>query len=651
MRAEPEHLADLLSDDLVTGSTALRQQLPGLLDALEQDGVLMKVESEYRLQTTEGAAWEAEFRKRRAAALNDEPLIASLRSQLLAKALTNALGGSLSVLQGDAKERRKVVVHYSEVKPEETDGITLWVRDGFSATPASVLADIQKLSTDDATLHLFLPKLHADELKYAIASAQAAQETLNFKGHPTSVEGKECRQAMVTKQSTQEDSVAGFIDEIIKGASLYLSGGQEQPLIVLRVGVEDAAKQVLNRLYPKFSEGDSAKWPQVFKKAKEGSPNALAEVGFAGDPQTHPVAAAVIGFIGSGKTGLEVRKRFNSAPYGWPQDGIDAVLTTLLTSNHLSARVNGSPLSLAEVDLKKLGQATFRIESPVLTAVQKLAIRKLFQEAGLKFTPGNEPTDAIRFIEYAKGIAAQAGGEAPAPMAPAAPEITALESHTGNDLLMELYDQRDTLLAKIKAWQATGKEIAKRLPAFSLTEKLVAQAVGLPEQPEWSATLASIRANRSLLDSPDPVSNVLKAASNALRAKLAEAHKAHADAFASQTEMVAGHAAWQKLTDDKRSALLSQAGAIERTAPITTSDEQLLSALQSCSLATWHAQTDALPVQFDKAHAAAIIETEPKAKRVMLAAATIHNQDELTAWLDKSKTVIEAALKDGPVIL
>ena len=96
--------------------------------------------------------------------------------------------------------------------------------------------------------------------------------------------------------------------------------------------------------------------------------------------------------------------------YGWPQDRIDAVLTTLLASNHLSAKLNGSPLSLSEVDQKKLGQAAFRIESPVLTAVQKLAIRKLFQEAGLsKATPGNEPADAIRFIDYAKTIAAQGG--------------------------------------------------------------------------------------------------------------------------------------------------------------------------------------------------------------------------------------------------
>jgi len=81
------------------------------------------------------------------------------------------------------------------------------------------------------------------------------------------------------------------------------------------------------------------------------------------------------------------------------------------------------------------------------------------------------------------------------------------------------------------------------------------------------------------------------------------------------------------------------------------SDEQLLSALQSCSLANWQSRTDALTAQFDKALAAAIIEAEPKARRIELAAATMHNQAELDAWLDKSKTAIEAALKDGPVIL
>jgi hypothetical protein len=54
VRAEPEHLADLLSDDIVTGSTQLRQQLPGLLGAMEQDGVLMKVDSEYVCKPPKG---------------------------------------------------------------------------------------------------------------------------------------------------------------------------------------------------------------------------------------------------------------------------------------------------------------------------------------------------------------------------------------------------------------------------------------------------------------------------------------------------------------------------------------------------------------------------------------------------------------------
>jgi hypothetical protein len=649
VRAEPEHLADLLSDDLVTGSTQLRQQLPGLLEAMEQDGVLMKVDSEYRLQTTEGAAWEAEFRKRRAAVLNDPPLIASRLAQCLDKSLADILG-SPSVLHGDAKERRKIIIHHGESKPAATDAISLWVRDGFSAPEASVLADIRKLSTNDPMLHLFLPKSHADELRNAIASAQAAEETLHFKGNPT--EGKECRQSMITKQNAESLRIDDLIGQILGGARLFLSGGQEQPINGLKAGVEEAAKQVLNRLYPRFHDGDSAKWPQVLKKAKDGSPAALEQVGFIGDPQTHPVAAAIIAFMGSGKTGLEVRKKFTGIDYGWPQDAIDAVLTTLLASNHLSARINTHSLSLAEVDQKKIGQATFRTESPVLTAVQKLAIRKLFQDAGLpKIIPGNEPADAARFVDHVKTIASKAGGDAPAPMAPAAPEITALESLSGNELLMELHDQRDALLPKIKTWQATAEEITKRLPAFVLAEKLVSHTIGLADQAEWSATLISIRANRSLLDDPDPVSHVLKAAANALRSALARVHQVHTDKFAAETARIAGHAAWQKLPEEKRQSLLSSAEAVQRTAPAAGSDEQLLSTLLSCSLANWRSRTDALTTQFDKALAAAIIEAEPKARRVSLAAATIHNQTELDAWLNQSRTAIEAALKDGPVIL
>ena len=651
IRAEPEHLADLLSDDLVTGSTQLRQQLPGVLAAMEQDGVLMKVDSEYRLQTTEGAAWEAEFRKRRAAALNDQPLIASRLNQHLDQSLTKTLGNP-SVLHGEAKERRKIVIHHSESRPETSEAITLWVRDGFAAPEASVLADLRKLSTDDPTLHLFLPKAHADELKNALAATQAAEETLHFKGVPTSTEGKECRRAMETRQSTEQARITDLIGQLLGGARLFLSGGQEQAFIGLKEGVEAAAQQVLSRLYPNFHVGDGAKWPQVFKKAKDGSPSALEQVGFSGDPQTHPVAAAILHFMGAGKTGLEIRKRFNAPPYGWSQDAIDGVLTTLLASNHLTARLNGHPLTLAEVDQKKLGQASFSTENVVLTAVQKLGVRKLFQAAGLpKTTPGQEATDALELVRHAKALAAQAGGDAPAPLAPTAPEWVALESLTGNELLMALYEQRDALAATIKTWQATGQAIAQRLPAFALAEKLVAHAVGLAEQPGWSATLIALRANRSLLDDPDPVAPVLKATANALRAALTQAHQAYADQFTAQTVRIGGHAAWQPLPEIQRQALLAQAGAAPKPAPVMGSDAQLLAALQGCSLTHWQSQTDALAAQFDKALAAAIIATEPKARRVTLTAATLHDAVELEAWLQEAKTMLTAALQEGPVIV
>lgn len=610
----------------------------------------MKVDSEYRLQTTEGAAWESEYRKRRATVLNNQPLIASKLTQFLDKALADIIGNP-SVLHGDAKERRKVGLHHGEGKPEATDAITLWIRDGFSAQESSVLADIRKLSTDDPTLHLFLPKGHADELKNAIAATQAAEETLHFKGNPTSQEGKECRQSMVTKQNSEKQRVEDLIAQIIGSARIFLSGGQEQSFTTVKNGIEDAAKQVLNRLYPKFHEGDSAKWSQVLKKAKEGSPSALAQVDFTGDPQTHPVAVAIISFIGSGKTGLEIRRNFNAPPYGWPQDAIDGTLTTLLASNHLSARINGNPLSLTEVDQKKLGQASFRIESPVLTAAQKLAIRGLFQEAGFKPTPGNELNDAISFIVQVKLIVAKAGGDAPAPMASSAPDVIALESLSGNDLLLALHDQKDALLTKIKTWQSVGQEIIKRLPTFELANKLVAQAAGLTDQSEWLNTLTSIRANRSLLDDPDPVAQVLKAVGNALRVSLTKAHKAHNDMYAEQMARIANHPAWQKLPEEKYQTFLANAGATQKPAPFTGSDEQLFSALQSCSLANWRAQTDALSAQFDKALNVAIIEAEPKAQRVTLSTTTVHNQAELDAWLEKSKATIEAALKNGPVIL
>ncbi len=78
--------------------------------------------------------------------------------------------------------------------------------------------------------------------------------------------------------------------------------------------------------------------------------------------------------------------------------------------------------------------------------------------------------------------------------------------------------------------------------------------------------------------------------------------------------------------------------------PATQSDDELLAALKGRDLAGWQTLADALPTRFAQALAAAIKESEPKARRVSLPGATIHDQAELDTWLGQARAGIEAAL-------
>lgn len=650
VRATVDHLADLLTDDLGDSATDIRARVPNLVQVLVDDGVLMDVEGEYRLQTTEGAAWESEFRRRRAALLNNEPQLAAQRLQRLQQAINAQLSG-VSVLHGAAKVKRKVILHFGQEPPPAADDLVVWVRDGFQESETAVIGDIQKRDVADPTLHILIPKSKTDLLKNALAAALAAEETLHFKGQPIGDEGKEARKAMITRQSAEEDRVNTLMTEIVSGGRLFLSGGHELSFITLRAGIEDAAHQVLDRLYPKFHQGDNANWPIVWKKAREGNSNALQAVQYSGDPHKHAVTAAILSFIGAGKTGSQVEDHFTGggAGYGWPKDAVDAGLAMLMVSEHLSARLNNQPASLSDLDQRKIGQAEFRVQHPVLTAVQKLRIKKLFQEAGHKFEPGLEAAAAPGFVQALKQLARAAGGDPPAPATPAVPDLLALESLSGNDLLFALFDQADDLTQRIAGWKAMGEKIKDRLPAFTLAESLQAHALGLADA--HAETLVAIRTNRSLLDDPDPTVTVLKSLGTALRAALKAAADQYAATLAGQRAKLEAHPVWSALPEPKRASLLLAAGVIDRILPPTGTDAELLAALQAQDLAAWQTQTDALPTRCAQALATAIKETEPKATRVSLPSATLRNQAELEEWLEQARAEIEAALVEGPVIV
>ena len=650
VRANPEHLADLLTDDLGSSATELRAKVPGLVQELVSDGVLMDIEGEYHLQTTEGAAWESEFRKRRASILNNESQLAAQRGQLLSKAIQATLA-SVNVLHGAAKVKRKVTVHHGMSAPPTSDDLSVWVRDGFQESENAVIQDIQQRSVEDATIHVLVPKAKADLLKNALASAIAAEETLNFKGQPGSQEGRDARAAMVSRQAREANKVQSVIADIVAGARLFLSGGQEKAFITLKDGVEDAAADVLARLYPQFHVADSANWPTVWKKAKEGNPGALSAVHHQGDPHKHAVTAAIVSYVGAGKKGSEIVSHFTAGGFGWPKDAVDACIAVLMVSGHLGARASGQPVKLAELDQKKIGQADFRVEHPVLTATQKLKIKKLFQTAGYKFTPGDEAAAAPGFVSYLKQLAQSAGGDAPAPAAPQAPAVTALEGLSGNDLLFGLHEGADALTQHVADWKATADKIAQRLPQFGLAEQMLEYATGIEGMDTQASTLAAIRTNRTLLDDPDPTTSVLKAVGTALRTALSAAYGHYGATLQAERAKLDAHPAWQALPPTKQDALLQAAGIAALLQPATDTDDALLAALGARDLAAWQTLADALPTRFAQVLAAAIKEAEPKARRISLPGATIRDQDELEDWLEQVRAEIETALTAGPVIL
>jgi hypothetical protein len=650
IRANSEHISDLLASDLEGSAADMRSKLPDLLEILQKEGTLMEVDSEYRLQTTEGAKWEQEYQSQYSALVNDQGFLAGERGRLLDGVVSKKLG-NISTRQGHAKVTRKLSTHYGLSVPPISDGPIAWVRDGFQETESDVVASIQSLSSDDATIHVFIPRSHVDDLRSSMASEAAADKTLSFMGSQSTDDGREAATAMRSRQSVASSNVSNVIDEITKQARTFLSGGQDLTGTNLEEDVKSALDGVLGRLFPNFHIADSSSWNLVWSRAKQGNAAALEAIGHQGDPEKHAVAAQIISSIGSGKKGRELVDKFTALPYGWPKDSVDATLATLLVSGHLSARLNGQPTTLGELNQAKIGQADFRLQQPVLTAAQKLKIRSLFKAAGHPSTPGEEEQAAYSFLDRVRVLVACTGGEPPVPLAMSVPELKDLEGKSGNDLLFDLFSMVDDLTPKIEQWKKTALLISERLLEYTTATEMLTAASGVSSADDLRSSLEAIKQNRSLLEDPNPVSSVKNAVSSALRDSLNEAHARFTETFSNLLQKLNDDTSWIATPEDQRIDYLNRAGVMEHAIPGLASDAELMDAVRSRNLEGWKSETDSLKTRISQALSLAIVALEPKAKHVTLPSSTIHDSSELESWLTDVKQRIEAALNDGPVIL
>lgn len=652
------NLADLLVRNLRDDGVKLRQSVPQQLDHLVNKGVLLKlagpVGDEYRLQTRESSEWEAAYRGALTAATSDAARIGSERNHELRAAVAEELK-SLPLTHGDSKTPRKVELTFSSDRPTSDTAIPVWVRDEWNVTDKAVLTDAQAAGHEDPVVYVFLPKRSGDELRGAIAGHLAAEEVLQVRGATqlATPEAIEAKNGMQAKRDRHRAEIDAIVAEIVKNARVYQGGGNEVIENRLRSAVQTAANHAVARKYHEFAVADHHAWKTAFDRARQGSTDPLAAVGHAGDTKDHPACAKILAFVGGGgKKGSDVRKAFEAPPYGWPREAIDGALLSLMNADLIAATLNGAPTTSKLLDGSKIALATFKSQSVVLTAAQRMQIRSAMTAFGVSAKSGEEGQAVATLLNAATALAKSAGGEAPAPAVPDTTYLDEIRHRSGNEQLFELYSQADRLKEAAAAWQASKAKLSARLPRWVTAQKLLAHARHLALAEELAPQLAAIKEQRTLLQDPDPVPPILSQLVASLREELTNAHKHLVHTFATHTQQLHANDTWKQLPDQEARDIAARHKLAEPKTPELGTEADVLRALETSSLSDLENRAAAIPGQVAKALQDAATFLEPKAVTVQAPKATLKNRDEAKAYLAKLEEVINDYLdQDRPVVI
>ena len=652
VRASKEHLADLLVDDLSGDNGRLRAAVETCLQKLASDGALMQIGDEYRLQTREGAEWEREFRNRQTKLANDDADLQIRRDQLLYAEADRIVRG-VKMVQGAAKEPRHLVVFRDQTPPTATgESIPVWIRDVWSSSEKDVVDASRAAGTDSATICVFIPRPSAaDDFRRFIVEAEAAQQTIDAKGVAATPEGSEARRSMESRRDLAVKQRDELVRQIVGNAKVFQGGGSELLPLTLGERIQESAKASLVRLFPRFKEADSAAWESVIKRAREGSDLPFQPVGHTGPTEQHPVCQQVVPTIGAGRTGADVRKALRASPFGWPQDAIDAALIALHRWQHISATLNGAPVTLGHLDQNKISKAEFRVERITLSVTDRLALRRLFQSAEVSCKAGEEPAKALEFLQKIVALATAAGGAAPLPPAPTTTDIEDLARLVGNDLLAGIRDRATDLGNRIGEWKKTKALVDARRPAWETAERLAKHAIGLPSASESIAQIDAIRSQRLFLEPTDPVSPLRGALSEALRKALLDAQAAHEHAHKVGIATLDGSDLWKRLKLDDRARILVNVGLAAPTPVDVSSDSALLTALDEHSLSARQADADAVHGRVQRAIEQAAKRLEPTVRPVTIERTTLRSPQDVEQWLERQRVALLNAIGDGPVLI
>ena len=652
VRATPEMLADLLVSDLTNDGTKLRKEVPLVLQKLVDEGIILKDGEEYNLQTKESQEWDKEFRNRQTQIGSNESVVHQKRDALLQAALQKEIN-TMRLKQGASNEPRELVLHFAPEPPDATgQNVPVWVRNEWNASQKNVVDAARAAGTDSPILFVFVAKAEAEKLREQIIRAEAARGTIDGKGVPSTREGEEARSSMGTRLSDAERARDQLIAQIASGAKVYKGGGTELFNLTLAEKVREGATDALARLFPRFGEADHKAWTSVINRARNGDDSPLRAVDYEGATEQHPVCKEILGKVGSGIEGRELRKFFAASPYGWPQDAVDGGIIALHAGAHLLARYNGQPLAVGQLDQNKISKTEFRTESIILTGPDKLKLRELFREAGVTAKASDDlELKSTEYLNVVEALANKAGGAAPLPEAPKTTKLADLRGRIGNDRLKGLLDAADTLKPEVAKWKKLADLAAKRVPEWDKLQKFLTAGAGVGAMADVETAAKGILDGRLLLDNSDHVPPMVKQAAQALRTAVTGAHGAFASRHAELLKELEASAAWNAISGTQRMALMSEEGISSVPDLEVGSDEQLLAALQQTPVASWNDKTAALTARFQNAARKAAKLLEPKTQYVTLKSDTLRTEAEVKAWLAAQETTLVAKLKEGPVVI
>lgn len=647
VRSTPEVIADLLVEDLANAAP-LRAKVPELLNSLFQDGAVIEVGGEWRLQTRESADWQAAFNQAEAHEISDAQGIARTRGSLLELAIDEALTGAGQVAHGVSKATRKIERVVGSAKPSG-DGLVLRLWNGWDHGLISVLAEIKAGDvTKDATLHLVIPDDRKTDLQSAIVSYRAATAVLQRQGVPTTDSGKEAKAAMQSRMERAEQVAKAILRDAVNKAQLLLAGGAEVGAGMSRAdAVKDGALRVLDRLYPEFGAADVLGWDRVITKARAGVPDAIKEVGHQGEPKDHPVCKTLLHALGASKKGSDLRNLFAGPPYGWPKDAVDAAMLVLANASEVKVTdANHKPVVLASLPVSQFGTCTFAPENVVISTTQRMAVRAIGKLVGLMINAGEEVNYLHTIVERLEGLAKEAGGDAPAPLPLDVPYITEFKGASGNTLLAAIAARHADLKTAIPEWETAKAEKEKRLIEWRLVEHLI--SLGAEAQ---RSELEAIRSARSLLSEPNPLPSLIKAAADDLRNRANAAYEAWQSAWEAGDERLRASEAWGKLTAEKRHEFRTANGLLPQDAPDLSTPEKIAQSLSAKGLGQWQDMAALLPGRIEAALQDAAIELEPKTQKVAIPKpAVIRSVADLEEWLTALRQTIVPHLQTGPVL-